>query len=260
MSEVLEKPYNAADEHALTRGPAAVWDYLARPLAEHIFIPLEQRNHNMAVVALNATLTAPRLLKPLIGNRYSQHVESGQSWAAVGDVALSTAFDATDGLDGATVRRSNLGSSFGIGFDSFVDAASLRDDIKRVREQAIIKEDATVLRLLRLDGRIKQGTIALGGVANKASEVYVERCKGVELEPHEKAHSGPFGKAYFLAGAVATKALQIAYAFPDDTATRKYWRRAGIGIQTTAIGLGVAANGQYVGNIIKRLRKPAEIS
>ncbi len=254
MTPQAEASYNAADEMTLTRGPAAVWNYLADPLAEHLFIPLEQKNHILGVVALNTVLTAPRLLKPLVGNRYSEHAKNGGTRAAIGDILASTAMDASDGLDGATARRSNLGSTFGVGFDSFVDAVSLKDDVKRVRERAVAGSDTTVLRLLDIDSRIKWSTIALGGVANKASEIYVQR-KGIVLEPREKAHSVPFGKAYFAAGATAAKILQVAYAFPDSSVARRRWRRAGIGMQAAAIGLGAAAGGQYAAAIVKRLRR-----
>lgn len=249
-----QESVNVANEIALTRGAAGVWEWAAKPLAEHVFTPLAERSYPAGVAALNAGLTAPRLLKPLVGRSYEDHVSNGQSWKAVGDVAAGIVFDLSDGLDGAVARASGLQTEFGTGFDPFVDAVSLGDDSRRVRSRARAEGDSLVLRMLSIENKIKLGSVVLGGPGAKLTAMAVER-KGIELTRDEQPHAVPMGKAFFAASAASKKALQLGYAFPENSFARKAWRTAGVGLLGTAIGFGGAANVQYLGANLKRIKK-----
>lgn len=245
--------YNTAKDSLLTRGMSGIWDRIAEPLADRLFIPLERYNHTIGVAALNGLLTGPRLLAPCIGERYLEHIENGQTSRAFGDITLKAFFEISDGLDGATARRSGLTSEFGVAFDPFADLVGVADDIRIIKRLAKQHGDRLLVSVMNLNLAINATAIIVGGATNKLSTVIAEK-RGAKLDDHESAKSLSLGKLKYAGGVVANKLL-LGHFAAHDGATASSLRNAGIGMSLASSAIGVASLFQYGSAIANRHHK-----
>jgi hypothetical protein len=257
VTEVVEPslPHNNAMDSVLTRGIARFWDRVAEPLADNIYGPIAEWNHTAGVIAVNATLTAPRLAERALGNLYLDAIRNENKLLAVTALAGKAILKATDGLDGAVARRTGTSTEIGAGFDPLVDIMGTYDDTRVVKELA--RDEGDTLTIVLMDTRLAVDglAIAAGGVGNTIA-TKVALAKGVELDEKENtSKSNAESKAKYAVGAVGAIALEASYLFKPESKPRTILKRSGQILSATAIGIGIKGVDGYTKSAVSKFKR-----
>ncbi len=247
--------HNAAYDSPLTRGPAQFFERLAQPLNTYIYGPLTEQNRMLGMVVANLTLTTPRVLEPVLGQRYISHLQAGRTWRAFGCLAGKTLLKFSDGLDGPVTRENGITSLFGAGHDAFVDMVGTRDDgvrIKQAHKHLGIDDPATDAII---DARLALDivTVVTGGIANTVAAKYAES-KGATVPDHDQPKANAPAKAKFALSAVADAVL-LAGTLPKKPETQLAFKRAGRAILIGSVAAGAWSNIKYVRSAHRNLRR-----
>jgi phosphatidylglycerophosphate synthase len=253
---VGDDAHNSADDLFITRIYSHLCEEAVRPLVEHVFVPLQRYNRNAALLALNATLTAPRLLEPKVGAHFVDNVKNGRGNVALALAGLKFALKGTDGFDGAAARQSHLTSVGGGLFDGFVDMVGTFDDARRIIELAEAEGDVLTANLMKLR-RLADGFIVITAVGVNGSATYIAKSRGVVIDERDKPKSNALGKLKFGVGVLGNMALLCSYAV-DDRSLRNRLKRSGQALNVAAIGIAVPSGIKYLKDGLNKLaRKPA---
>lgn len=240
-----EGEHNNAYDSPITRGPAKVFEWMARPLNEYIYGPLTRKNRMLGMVVANATLTAPRLLEPLAGEHYIQNLRHGNRLRAAGWLGVKAGLKVLDGIDGPVMRANGITSLFGAGFDPLTDMIGTKDDGKRIKqayEQLGMQDgftDAVVDARIALDA----GAILVGGIANTAAAKYAES-KGITVPARDKPKANAEAKAKYTASGFADAILLAGTLFKSRETIRKY-KKVGVGLLVASVGVGIVSLIKY---------------
>jgi hypothetical protein len=250
----LTVPHNNADDSVLTRGVARFWKRVSEPFADNVYGPIAEWNHTAGAIALNGTLTAPRLLERPLGNLYLKSIESGNKGVAIGALAAKGFLKATDGLDGAVARATGTSTEFGTGFDPLVDILGTYDDTRVVKQLAKEEGDVLTVRLMNTRLAIDGLAILVGGIGNTIATKIAEK-RGVELEEREQSKANAMAKAKYAIGAAGAITLETSYVFDESSAPKEAFKRTGQALTVAGIGVGVVSVYQYGKSAARKIRR-----
>lgn len=247
-------PHNAAYDSALTRGPAQLFERLAEPLVWHIYGPLNKRNHALAVVTANLTLTAPRLAEPVLGQRYINKLQTGHRWRAFGYLLGKTLLKTLDGMDGPVVRAIDGATLVGAGFDAGTDMLGTFDDgmrIKQAHRELGIDSFATEAVI---DARmlVDAGAIVIGGVGNTVAAKLAEKT-GAEIAQRDQPKANAAAKLKFGLSAAADATLLLG-TIPNKPETRTKFKRAGMALMLGSVVAGGVSLLKYASSAQRNAR------
>jgi phosphatidylglycerophosphate synthase len=244
-------PHNNGLDSIITRPFARAFEAAADPLVEHFYGPIAEKNRTAGLIAVNLTLTAPRLLEPYFGDIYTRNIQNDNTYRAFGALLIKAGLKVTDGLDGPVARKTGTTSLFGAGFDGFVDMIGTRDDGRCIEEgfQATGQENQLISGLVRTRVGLDLGTMLTGGAINAAAAMYAEK-KGKTVPEKDKPKANAAAKAKFATSTVADAALLLTTVMksPDN---RKKIKTVGAGLLAVSVAAGAVSIWQY-GKSIKR--------
>lgn len=257
--DAVQQPYNNAEDSIFTRYTAKMWNYLAEPLAEHVFGPIEEKNHLLGVVAVNGALTAIRIpLEYKFSRLYDRSIEKNHKGLAYAAVIGKFITKAIDGLDGAVARKTNTQTEFGAGFDPAVDLYGSVEDNVLIQKQAE-KSGDTLTRVLMISRLVLDGVVlAAGGVGNPVAQKYAEH-KGVEFEEKDKAKANAMGKLKFGLTFLGDTLMLWGFVDPEKEFNKKCVR-VGQAITAASLVAGSASVVGYVKAIRKKLKSAKEFA
>jgi len=250
---VDKAPYNNAYDSMISRVPAKVFEWAAQPLIDHIYGPIAEKNHILGVIAINATLTAPRIpLEYKLGKIYESALDEGKAVKAALAIGGKLATKAVDGLDGPVARGTDCTTEFGAVFDPLTDMLGTLDDAVIIMKRAKAEKDYVTVALMGVRLAVDVGVIATSSV-NLAAQKKLES-KGVEVPEREKAKALAMGKVKFGAGVVGDTVLLSSYN-TGDLDKRHKAKRAGQTITVASIVAGGVSIYQYGRAAAKKLRQ-----
>src|SRR3989344_484411 len=140
--ENLPELHNNAYDSILTRGVARVFEAIARPLIEHVYGPIAKKNHALGVIAVNSTLTLPRIpLEHKLGNIYEDALEREDKLTAVFAIFGKLFVKGSDGIDGPVARGTDTTSEGGALLDPLADMFGMYNDAKIIKKQSRKNKD-----------------------------------------------------------------------------------------------------------------------
>lgn len=237
--------HNAAYDSALTRGPAQVFERIAEPLATHIYGPIANWNHTAGVAAVNTTLTGPRLLEPLVGERYIRSLETGHRWRALGWLGIKCLLKMSDGVDGPVARSAGTTSLLGAGFDPLVDMIGTHDDGVRIKQahRYLGIDDQLTESVINARLALDAAVIVVGGGANTLMAKRAESM-GADVPARDQPKANAPAKLKFGLSALAD-AVMLLGTIPKDTKTRESFKKAGRAILIGSIAAGLVSIVKY---------------
>lgn len=237
--------HNGAYDSSLTRGPAQIFERVAEPLNEHVYGPLTEKNRLLGMVAANATLTAPRLLEPLLGERYVSHLREGHRIRAGAYIAGKALLKLTDGLDGPVTRANGITSLFGAGFDAGVDMVGTRDDGRRIKEayQHLDMYDSMTAMIIDARLGLDVAVAVVGGVGNTLSAKHAE-ATGAVVPAHDQPKANAFAKLKFGLSCGADMLL-LAGTIPKRAETREAFKKVGTTLLAGSVAAGLVSLVKY---------------
>lgn len=257
--ENLPELHNNAYDSILTRGVAKVFEAIAKPLIEHIYRPITEKNHTLGVIAVNSTLTLPRIpLEKKLGKIYEDSLERGNKRKAVLAIFGKLLVKASDGIDGPVARGSDAASEGGALLDPFADMFGMYNDSEIIKKQARKNKDYLTEGLMNTRLLVDVGVIAVGGIANSLAAKYAER-KGVVLEDKEQPKALSMGKAKFGLSTLGDTALLASYVSPEADSSQKL-KRAGQILTGASIVAGIASIFQYGKAAINKIRRVRDLN
>jgi len=252
--------HNVAYDSAITRGPARVWEWIADPLIENIYGPIAEKNHTLGVVAVNGTLTLPRIpLEYGFGRLYEYGLYRKDTLGKVlANVAIvgKLGTEASDGIDGPVARGTDTASQIGAILDPAADMYGAYDSGKRIKTQARAEGDFLTVALMN----IRLGVDAGIAIASGAELLAQNKLKtmGHEVPDNERAKAGVPGKIKFTLSAPATTAHLASYNTDNADAAKKLIR-TGQTLTGASIVAGVISIAQHSRSAVKKWRLVREL-
>lgn len=240
-----------------------IFEHVASPLIDNIYGPIAERNRLAGIVAVNATLTAPRLLEPKLGQRYIDHLRAGHQRRATFYGVLKAALKVSDGLDGSVARGTDTTSLFGAGFDPLVDMLGTRDDGRRIKEahDHMGISDPVTNALIDTRGVLDITVIGIGGVANTLAATAAEK-RGAEVPERDKPKANAFAKLKFGLSSLASGLLTLGTVTKKPERARKL-KKSGTILLGGSVVAGLISTVQYAGSVkrnIMRAFRPTEVN
>jgi hypothetical protein len=250
--------HNNAYDSPITKPFARLMENIAKPLNKYIYGPITERSRAAGFIAVNGTLTAPRLAEPYFGNNYADAVESGDRSRAINGLIGKYTLKATDGLDGPVARANGVASTFGAGFDAFVDIMGVRDDakqIKRVYRQNKINAPG-INALLDIRNGLDIAVMAVGGVANTLAYQYAMR-SGADIPEYDKPKANAEAKIKYPLTVAGNLALMLV-PLSEEKNKAKNLKTAGAGLLVASIVAGGISLTKYVRSAKRNILRAKE--
>ncbi len=241
----LELVHNNAYDSILTRGPAKIFEKIAEPLNEHIYGPLTEKNRTLGLIAANLTLTAPRLLEPVLGDHYIDNLQNGRRVRAFGNLLGKLFLKLTDGIDGPVTRANGITSLGGAGFDAFTDMVGTYDDGKRIKQAYEHNGNLDPLTKTVINSRlgIDVAVAVVGGGINTYTAKQAEKA-GVVLEERNKPKANAEAKAKYALSAAAD-GIMLLGTLANNPKSVERTKRIGQGILIASIVAGIVSLFKY---------------
>ncbi|MCA9330662.1 hypothetical protein KC957_01330 [Candidatus Saccharibacteria bacterium] len=205
-------------------------------------------------MAANVTLTAPRLVEPVLGQRYIDHLRAGHRWRALSYLLGKSLVKALDGLDGPVVRGINGATLAGAGFDAGTDMLGTFDDGQRIKQahDHLGIDDGITESVVDIRMFTDLAVVAVGGIGNTLAAALAERA-GATVPPQDQPKANAAGKLKFALSAAADATLLLG-TIPKSPDTQARFKKAGTALLIGSVTAGAVSIYKYAKSTRRNLR------